>query len=239
MSRRRSCAFVVGLSLAIVLPSAAGGSIKITDGVVKKPRVKVIASGDAQVSWTNKAGMRKTLVVPVAGGVLPGATLAGRNVARKRRVPKIPFLRVLRRKPGGMFYALQYWRPGKRGPAELRFSRWTGDPTAVTLGSSVVGVTETIAGQAVFDGSGISGKTSTPGGTKKAIFVGLDCRGCPAGRGWVRIVSRKPQAPDGSFALRLKPRFEGNRYRVTIAGPNSGTQLAPDATATVASARAP
>ena len=161
------------------------------------------------------------------------------NVARKRRVPKMPFLRVLRRKPGGMFYALQYWRPGKRGPAELRFSRWTGDPTAVTLGSSVVGVTETIAGQAVFDGSGISGKTSTPGGTKKAIFVGLDCRGCPAGRGWMRIVSRKPQAPDGSFALRLKPRFEGNRYRVTIAGPNSGTQLAPDATATVASARRP
>ena len=116
---------------------------------------------------------------------------------------------------------IDYWRPGKRGPAELRFSRWTG------------------AGQAVFDGSGISGKTSTPGGTKKAIFVGLDCRGCPAGRGWVRIVSRKPQAPDGSFALRLKTRFEGNRYRVTIAGPNSGTQLAPDATATVASARAP
>ncbi len=239
MTRRRSCAAALGLVLVLVLPPLATGSIKVADGVVKKPRIKVIGNGDAQVSWTDKRGVRKTLVVPAKGRTLPGATLTGKNVARTTRAAKIPFRRTLRRTPGRTFYALQYWQPGKRGPAELRFSRWTGDPTEITLAASIVGDKETIAGAAVFGGSGISGKTSTPGGVKKAIFVGLDCRGCSAGQGWVRIVSRKPQAPNGSFALKLRPQFEGRRYRVTIVGPNSGTQFAPDATATAASVRVP
>jgi hypothetical protein len=47
------------------------------------------------------------------------------------------------------------------------------------------------------------------------------------------MIGVAPKA-DGSFAVLVRPEWRGRRYRASVAGPNLGTTLAPDAQATVA-----
>jgi hypothetical protein len=77
----------------------------------------------------------------------------------------------------------------------------------------------------------VSGTGPTPSGKAVRIYVYLDCLGCAASpSGWSPMLGVAPRA-DGSFAVALRPNWAGRRYRATVAGPNLGTTLAPDAVA--------
>jgi hypothetical protein len=63
-------------------------------------------------------------------------------------------------------------------------------------------------------------------------YAWIDCFRCGGGTGWQRLIGVAPRA-DGTFALLLRPHWSAGRYRVSIAGPNRGATLAPDASAIV------
>jgi hypothetical protein len=90
------------------------------------------------VSWS-AGGVRRTVLVPPHGSLLPGGRLPGRDVSRVGRGIRIPFASVIRRTPDARYWALQSWRLVRGGAVELRFSRWRGAPTAMELTSEPVG----------------------------------------------------------------------------------------------------
>lgn len=139
------------------------------------------------------------------------------------------------RRLGSTFYALQSWRVEPGGPLELHFARWQGKPTTVVLRTEVSSGTERLVGRAEFRGKPVSGYSRTNSGIRYRIFAFLDCFACQ-GPAWRRVGGVAPRA-GGEFRLLVKPSFLGTRYRVTIAGPNIGDTLAPDASAIARSAR--
>jgi hypothetical protein len=224
-------AIVVVLVLAAGLIAFAGpasASISIAKNVVR-PALRVDARGNAEVSWS-AGGMRRTLLVPASGLYLPGGRISTADVSRPTTIPGLPFARVTRRTPDGKLYALQTWRVEPGGPVELHFSRWKGAPTTVELGAEPASGSERLVGRAQFQGKPVAGFSRTNSGIRYRIFAFLDCFACP-GAGWRRIGGVAPRA-DGTFRLLVKPKDRGKRYRVTIAGPNLGSTLAPDASAT-------
>jgi hypothetical protein len=142
---------------------------------------------------------------------------------------------VVRRGPDGTLYALQTWRVEPGGPVELHFSRWKGRRTTVTLTAQPTSGSERLVGRAQFQGKPVAGYSRTNSGIRYRIFAFLDCHSCP-GPVWRRIGGVAPRA-DGTFQLLVKSSFLGNRYRVTIAGPNRGSTLAPDASAIATTSR--
>ena len=62
--------------------------------------------------------------------------------------------------------------------------------------------------------------------------VYLDCFACGGKAGWIRMIGVAPRA-DGSFAVLVRPSWQGTRFRATVAGPNAGTTFAPDAQAVI------
>lgn len=214
--------------LALAAAGAATGSVWVASGATR-PALRVDARGNAEVSWS-AGGARKTLLVPVRGLVLPGGHLSGADVSRAAPRSLVPLARVVRRTPDGWSWALQEWSPVVGEPPELHLASWKGAPTELTL--TVEG--DRLAGRATFQGRGVSGFTTTPGGKRLRIYVYLDCSGCPgAGSGWKRMTGIAPRA-DGSFRVFLRPEWQGSRYRATVAGPNLGATRAPDAQATTA-----
>jgi hypothetical protein len=213
---------------ALAAAGAAAASIWTADGA-RAPSLRVDARGNAEVSWT-EGGARRTLLVPPSGKTLPGGRLPGPDVSRPARVPGLALARVLRRTPDGRLWALQEWQVRPGGPSELHLARWRGAPTKLTL--ALEG--ERLSGRATFQGKPVAGRTLTPEGKRPRIFVYLDCFGCPAasGGGWARMLGIAPRA-DGTFAVRLRPSWRGTRYRATVAGPNAGETLAPDARAEI------
>jgi hypothetical protein len=206
--------------LAGATAGPAAGSIAVAYDA-QRPAIRVDSRGNAEVSWT-AGGARRYLLVPPRGRVLPGARLPGRDVSRAAPGPRLPFQRVLRRTPDGRRWALQTWRATARGPVELHFSRWRGAPTRVT-----VTVTETaLEGSAEFQGRPVTGSSPTPEGKRLRHYAFVDCLGCGGTRAWKRLTAVRTRA-DGSFRLLLRPAWRGSRYRVTVAGPNRGTTLAP------------
>ena len=135
--------------------------------------------------------------------------------------------RVTRRGPDGRFYALQTWRVEPGGPVELHFSRWKGAPTTVELAAEPASSSERLVGRARFQGKPVAGYSRTNSGIRYRIFAFIDCVACQ-GPAWRRIGGVAPRA-DGTFRLLVKSKDLGRRYRVTIAGPNLGSTLAPDA----------
>src|SRR5207248_287321 len=95
--------------------------------------LRVDAAGDAQVDWTASDGSRHTLLVERSGVIRYGGTLAGGDVSHAIPAGALPWVVVVRETPDGSFYALQSWQRLDNGPVELRFSRWQGDPTKLTL----------------------------------------------------------------------------------------------------------
>jgi hypothetical protein len=221
----------LGLAFALGVLAGLGGvaqaSISIATNA-QRPALRIDARGNAEVSWT-AAGRRRTLLVPPAGLYRPGARLAGPDVGRPATAPALPFLRVLRRGPDGTLYALQAWRVKSGGPVELHFSRWKGSATSVTLESKALPSGERLVGRATFQGKPVAGFSRTNSGIRYRIFAFLDCFACP-GPQWRRMAGVAPRV-DGEFRLLVQPQFQGSRYRVTIAGPNLGRTLAPDASA--------
>jgi hypothetical protein len=211
---------VVVILLAAATAGPAAGSIAVAYDA-QRPALRVDSRGNAEVSWT-AGGARRYLLVPPRGRMLPGARLPGRDVSRAAPRPRLPFQRVFRRTPDGRRWALQAWRARAGGPVELHFSRWRGAPTRVT-----VTVTETaLEGSAEFQGQPVSGSSPTPEGKRLRHFAFVDCLGCGGTRAWKRLTAVRTRA-DGSFRLFLRPVWRGSRYRVTVAGPNRRTTLAP------------
>lgn len=220
---------------ALALPAGADASITITTNAAR-PALRVDARGYAEVSWT-AGGARRTVLVPPAGRVFPGRRLPGRDVSRPTTAVTIPFRRVLRRTPDGRYWALQTWRVEKGGAVELRFSRWRGAPTEVTLTARPIRRTELLEGRATFQGRAVTGYSRTPEGTPILLAAALDCFACFGNRrGWTRFTSVRTRA-GGRFAATVPLAGRGPRYRATVAGPNRGTTLAPDAAAVAPSSR--
>ena len=100
----------------------------------------------------------------------------------------------------GKLWALQTWRRLAHGPVELRFSRWHGSPTALTLHAVCCKWGgENIEGTASFQGRPIYGEHATPQG------VPLDDLGRNVyldsyrGTGWMRMMGILTNRPTGSF----------------------------------------
>jgi hypothetical protein len=214
--------------LALAFSGSAAASISIATNA-SSPALRVDARGNAEVSWS-AGGLRRTLRVPATGLYLPGGRISGPDVSRPASVPGLAFARVTRRVPDGTIYALQAWRVQPGGPLELHFSRWRGDPTTVELAAEPASGSDRLVGSASFQGRPVTGTSLTNSGIRYRIYAFLDCFACKTPV-WRRISGVAPRA-DGVFRLLVKPADRGSRYRVTIAGPNRGTTLAPDASAT-------
>ncbi len=212
----------LAVAATTVAVSPSGGSVWITNSP-SRPSLQVDSRGDALVSWTER-GVRKTLLVPPRGEVLPGGQLAGSDVSRPALGVRVPLqVGAVRRTLDGRLWALQEWDVA---PRELHLARWQGAPTKLTLALGA----NALSGTASFAGKPVTGFTSTPAGKRLRIYVYLECFACPAGPpgGWGKMLGVAPRA-DGTFHVLLRPSWVGKRYRATVAGPNVGATLAPDA----------
>jgi hypothetical protein len=214
-------------SVFFVAPTASVASITVASNV-QRPALRVDAGGRAEVSWT-AGGRRHYLLVPPTGRFLPGGRISGPDVSRAASGIPLPYRRVLRRTPDGRLWALQTWRVAFSKDVELRFSRWRGAPTKITLAATPSGRTEVLQGRATFQGRPVAGMSPTNAGTPIVLSAFLDCLGC-GGASWVRWGAKRT-AGDGTFSLTVPLPRRGARYRVSITGPNRGATLAPDAAA--------
>jgi hypothetical protein len=182
--------------------------------------LRVDAAGNAEVSWT-AGGRRHTMLVRPGAGLTEGA-LSGSDVSEAVRGEQVPFQRMVRSAPGGWYYALQAWRMDANGPTLLRFSRWRGVPTEVTLAAKKAEAGVRLSGRATFDEKPLP-KTS------QRRYVYLDSL---IGGTW-RRVSRVLLPSSGSYAHRVSKANVGDSYRVVLPGPNFGTTYAPDGSSVV------
>jgi hypothetical protein len=225
-------------AVALVAGSDATASIWVASGA-RSPQLRADARGYAEVSWRDAQGRRQTVLVPPRGRLFPGGRLPGPDVSRPIALP-LAMKVIVRRTPDGRLWALQRWRVQPGRPEELHLARWRGAPTALTATAICCrGASETLQGSATFAGRPVFGFSPTPEGRRLRAVVYVDCFGCPLSpNGWARAIGLFPRAPDGAFSLFVRPAWLGTRYRLTIAGPNRGTTLAPDARLVVPSARA-
>jgi hypothetical protein len=218
-------ALAISAALALAAPAAASASITVATNA-QRPALRVDAKGNAEVSWSS-GGRRQYLLVPSTGRFLPGGRLSRPDVSRPTTGVVLPYRRVLRRTPDGRLWALQTWQVAFSKAVELRFSRWRGAPTQITLSATPSGRTELLQGRATFQGRPVTGTSPTNAGTPILLAGFFDCSGCGAA-GWVRWGAKRT-APNGSYAVTVPLSRRGSQYRVTIAGPNLGATLAPDA----------
>ena len=232
----RRTLLTLGILISLAMPLAAEGSIKIA-GNAKKPTLRVNAKGIATVSYTQQ-GRRKAAIVFPSGRVRYGRGAGGGDVTIGTAAYALPMLVTLRLNPrNGRLFALQAWRRLRRGPVELRFSRWFGAPTVLTLGARCCKWrSEFIRGRATFHGRPIFGYGATPSGNPTDKFgrnVYLDTyrRGA-----WRRMMGILTHRPTGFFQLWIRPHWRGSAYRGRISGPNWNRTLGPDAQAWARSA---
>ena len=223
---------VIALAIALLVATPAAASITVATNV-QRPALRVDALGNAEVSWT-AGGRRNYLLVPPTGRFLPGARLPGPDVSRSTAAVAIPYRRALRRTPDGRYWALQTWRVAFSRDVELRFSRWRGAPTRITLAAEPFRRTELLTGRATFQGRPVTGSSPTNAGTRILHSAFADSFAGVAG--WIRFGAKRT-ASDGSFSLTVPLDRRATKYRVSITGPNRGATLAPDAAAVAPSSR--
>jgi hypothetical protein len=219
--------------LTLIAAESAASSITVATNV-QRPALRVDALGNAEVSWT-ASGRRHYLLVPPTGRFLPGARLLGIDVSRASTAVAIPYRRVLRRTPDGRYWALQTWQVGFAKAIELRFSRWRGAPTRITLAAQPSGQTELLTGRATFQGRPVTGSSPTNAGKLILHSAFFDCFACGTPE-WLRFTAKRTSG-DGSFSVTVPLTRRGTKYRASITGPNRGTTLAPDAAAVAPSIR--
>ena len=220
--RARSLGFVL-FAVALLAPSAALASYAVVTGAVS-PKLRIDASGNAEVSWAS-GGTRRSFVVPRRGAGHYGTV--DRDASKPTAV-SLPMAVAVRATPDHTQWALQRVAISGR-PTSLDLARWTGAPTTLTL----VDDGSHLRGNATFHGRPVTGYTSSLTGKRLRIYVYLECFGCPARRGgWVFLLGVPPKA-NGAFSVALRTSWKGRRYRATLFGPNVAGQLAPDARVTV------
>jgi hypothetical protein len=197
--------------------------------------LRVDAAGNAEVRWTAADGSQRSLLVTRDGSLRYGG-LSGADVSHPAAGVSIPWALVLRQTPDGRFYALQAWRRLDTGPVELRFSRWDGEPTKLTLSTVCCKWGHVnVVGSASFHGRPIYGYKATRQGNPLDPYgrnVYLDSY---RGGRWDRMMGILTHRPTGSFSLWIRPEWTGAQYRGAIPGPNWGWTLGPDAFAQTAS----
>lgn len=227
----RRFAVVAGAALAFAAPADASVGIAFVDPA--SALLRVDARGNAEVSWV-AGGSRRYVLVPPQGRLLPGGRLSAPDVSRPAPGVVLPYRKALRRTPDGRLWALQAWQTGFRGPVELRFSRWRGEPTKLTAELTHKGRQTLLVGRATFQGRPVYGTSPTPEGNRIPLAAAIDCFACSlaGGQRWFRVTGVRTRA-DGRFGATLARSWLGTKYRATIAGPNIGTTYAPDAAAIV------
>jgi hypothetical protein len=224
------------IAAAVVAPTPAGASIMVASWA-RNPTLKVVAGGAAEVDWT-AAGARHSVVIFRNGTRRYGLHLKGRDVSFPTTAVSIPMALAVRQAANGDYWGLQAWRRLRPGPLELRFSRWKGAPTVLTLGAVCCKWrSENVVGQATFHGRAIYGYHATRTGVpldKYGRNVYLDTL---RGGGWRRMMGILTHRPTGRFSLWIRPNWLGADYRGTIIGPNWGWTLGPDAQAVTHTSR--
>ena len=211
------------LAAALAFAATATGSIDVTvQG--SKPTLKVDARGAAEVSWM-EGGVRKTLLVPPSGRYLPGGRILSADVSSPTSKAGVAQAVLVRKTPDGRLWALQRTPMRPDGSTALRLARWKGAPTTLEASLS----DERISGTAEFGGRGVFGTSPTTAGTAVTHYAWVDCWRCGGAAGWKRLLGVRLKGPRGTFALAVRPAWRASRYRVTILGPNRGTDYAPDA----------
>jgi hypothetical protein len=205
-----------------------GGDGAAASGRPSHLLLRIDASGEALVTWMQD-GSAESVLVPESGELTHGDVLPGANVSKPGPVGAVPDALAVRRTPDGRLWALQELKIGAQSQPELDLSRWQGAPTKLTLERDGTRLGGTLS----FHGKPVSGHTFTLAGKKPRIYVYLDCFGCPGKPGWSAMLGVAPGS-GGSFAVFLRPSWQGSRYRATVAGPNLGSTYAPDAQTVIA-----
>jgi hypothetical protein len=227
---------VVLIAAAVIVPAPAGASIMVASWA-QNPALKVGAGGAAEVDWTS-GGARHSVVIYRNGARRYGIHLQGRDVSFPTTSVSIPMALAVRQTPNGSYWALQAWHRIPSEGVELRFSRWKGAPTLLTLNTVCCKWrSENVVGQATFHGRAIYGYHATRTGVpldKYGRNVYLDTF---RGGKWRRMMGILTHRPTGRFSLWIRPYWRGTAYRGTIIGPNWGWTLGPDAQAVTQSSR--
>jgi hypothetical protein len=221
---------------ALVVAAPARGSVEIGENAAGVT-LRVDTAGNAEVTWTS-GGERRSIVVARDGSLHFGASLSGPDVSHETTGVQLAWAVVVRQTPDGSFYALQSWRRLDDGPVELRFSRWTGAPTSLTL--HVVCCkwgSVNVVGEATFHGQPIYGERATSQGAPldpygRNVYLDTFRSGT-----WHRMMGILTHKPTGRFSLWIRSSWVGSAYRGTIPGPNLGWTLGPDALAQAAARR--
>jgi hypothetical protein len=232
---RLRTAIVTFLGSAVLLGTAAAASGSICMcGSPLDPSLRVSSAGYAEVSWTTRDGHRRHAVVSPRGRVTFGVRVRS-DASRRARSTNLPLRAIVRRTPDGRLWGLQLWRPHRNGQQELRFSRWRGKPTKLEARAIRRSGHEVLLGSASFHGRPLYGTQETRQGSVR-IGVYVDCFRCALNpRGWARATRVPTREPNGNFVVRIRPRWQGTRYRISMIGPNLGWTRAPDARVVVPS----
>ena len=216
---------------------SAQGSVKVADWA-HDASLRVDAAGNAEVDWSSASGARQSVVIDRAGSLRYGGKLDGGDVSHPVSEPSLPWAVVVRQTADGSFYALQSWKRLVNGALELRFSRWRGEPTKLTLQAVCCKWGgENVKGNASFHGKPIYGFKATRQGDPLDEYgrnVYLDSF---RGGHWERMMGILAKRPAGQFSLWIRSVWAGTAYRGTISGPNWGWTLGPDALAETHSSR--
>jgi len=214
----------------------AQGSVKVADWA-REASLRVDAAGDAEVDWSSSHGT-ESVVIYKNGQLRYGGKIDAADVSHVVAEPSLPWALTIRQTPDGSFYALQSWKRLDDGPVELRFSRWRGEPTKLTLRTVCCKWGgENVEGNASFHGKPIYGFKATAQGNPLDPYgrnVYLDSF---HGGQWQRMMGILAKAPAGQFSLWIRSVWAGSAYRGTISGPNWGWTLGPDAFAEAHSSR--
>jgi hypothetical protein len=231
---RRVAPPLLGVGVLLGTSAVASGSICMC-GSPLDPSLRVSSSGYAEVGWTTRDGHRRHAVVSPRGRVTFGARIQ-HDASSRARSTNLPLRAIVRRTPDGRRWALQLWRPHRDGQRELRFSRWRGKPTKLEARAIRRSGHELVVGKASFHGRPLFGAQETRNGSMR-IGVYVDCFRCALNpRGWARATRVPTRGPNGLFAVRIRTRWQGTKYRISMIGPNLGWTRAPDARIVVPSA---
>ena len=212
-------AMLVTVAAALGAAQCAAAAITVGSNPAA-PALRVDAAGNAEVSWT-AGGRSRTLLVPSVGTAVPGGTLPAGDVSRAVPGSHVPFQRALRSGPAGWYYALQAWRVDPGGPVVLRYSRWRGVPTEVSLTAAKTARGVRLGGRVTLD------EHPLPEASRAPVFVDSLVDGA-----WKRLAPLRLSAA-GRYARTVSGPNLGKAYRVTVPGPNVGATYAPDASAVV------